>query len=406
MNNPISFLRLKSILVLTFLLSFGSNAQVLFEQGYFIRNSGNKVECLLKNKGWKKNPTEFEYRLSENDEIRTNSIDSVSEFSVYNTFKYIRDTVDIDRTSDDITHITYEKEPDFKREVLMLKVLIEGKGSLFSFQDEYITRYFFKIENESMEQLIYKRYLIKSNSYGTNNHFRTQLFKLMDNDDMDSVVNLDYVKSDLVGFFENYNQGLGSEMTSFVPQKGRLIQLSPFVGLNRSQMEYSDYIAPWKNTDFDPKFGVKFGLDFTFIMPFNHNKWAFFFRPGYMYYNSEAVYFQNTIIQEEKNASFRGQFIELPIGIRYYMYLNAKSRLSLSLAYTRDLSINSFVDFEVGNDYDAGSVGYFTPSVGYHYGDRLNFWLSYQSRNHFVTVSNNVNPKLRTVTLSFGYTLF
>ncbi len=411
MYRPISFQYLTSTLMLTFFLSFGSHAQLLFEQGYFIQNSGKKVECLIKDRDWKRNPTEFEYRLSGKGDIQIASIDSVSEFSVYNTFKYIRDTIDIDRTSDDLTHITYEKEPDFRREVLMLKVLIEGKATLFSYQDKHIKRYFFSVDNAPIEQLIWKRYLIQANSFGTNNHFRTQLFKLMDNDNTDSVANLNYIKSDLVRFFENYNQhnastGTPFTSTSFVPKDEKWFQLSAFVGLNRSKMKYSDYIATWKNTDFDPKFGAKLGLDFTFIMPFNHNKWTIFFAPGYMYYDSDAIYYQNTIIKEAKNARFSGKFIELPIGVRYYMFFNSTSRISLSLAYVRDISINSFVDFEIGNDYDAGPTSYFSPGIGYHYGKRLNFWVTYQSRNHFITIANNVNPRLKTVTLCLGYTLF
>ena len=54
----------KQILVLAFITisCLQSYSQIIFENGYFIDESNNRIECLIKNIDWKNNPTEFEYK--------------------------------------------------------------------------------------------------------------------------------------------------------------------------------------------------------------------------------------------------------------------------------------------------------------------------------------------------------
>ena len=57
---------LKKWLFLVFpILATNCCAQISFEKGYYIDNSNQKVDCLIKNVDWKNNPTSFEYKLSD-----------------------------------------------------------------------------------------------------------------------------------------------------------------------------------------------------------------------------------------------------------------------------------------------------------------------------------------------------
>ena len=71
------------------MLSFNSYSQISFEKGYYIDNDNKKINCLIKNIDWMNNPTEFEYKLPENDNSKRITIRSVKEFGVYNSSKYI-----------------------------------------------------------------------------------------------------------------------------------------------------------------------------------------------------------------------------------------------------------------------------------------------------------------------------
>lgn len=130
------------LLLLITILSSHSYSQISFQEGYFINNSDQKVDCIIKNVDWKNNPTEFEYKLAENSEVQKATIKMVKEFGIYNVSKHIRYSVMIDRSSNIITRMSKVRDGVFKEEELFLKVLIEGKANLYFFKDDIITRFF------------------------------------------------------------------------------------------------------------------------------------------------------------------------------------------------------------------------------------------------------------------------
>ena len=72
------------LFLLTIILSFNCYSQISFEKGYYINNSYQKTNCLIKNIDWKNNPT--------------------------------------DRSSEIMDDLNNDKNPTFKEEKLFLKV--------------------------------------------------------------------------------------------------------------------------------------------------------------------------------------------------------------------------------------------------------------------------------------------
>jgi hypothetical protein len=68
------------LFLLTAILSFNCYSQISYEKGYYIDNMNQKTNCLIKNIDWITNPTEFEYKLSENSESKKATIKSIKEF--------------------------------------------------------------------------------------------------------------------------------------------------------------------------------------------------------------------------------------------------------------------------------------------------------------------------------------
>jgi hypothetical protein len=131
-------------LVLITVLALNSYSQITFEKGYFINESDQKVNCLIKNIDWKNNPSEFEYKISPEASIQNADIKTVKEFGIDGVSRYIRAKIQIDRSRDEIYNLNFEMNPVFQEEMLFLKVLIEGKASLFFYANENITRFFMK----------------------------------------------------------------------------------------------------------------------------------------------------------------------------------------------------------------------------------------------------------------------
>lgn len=131
----------KIFLILSFLIFTNSIAQINFEKGYFINSSGEKTECLIKNEDWRSNPEFIQYKLSEDDIIKTLSIANTKEFSVYESSKFIRENIDIEYSSLETNKITDKRKLNFENKTLFLRVLTEGKANLYSFRDRSIIKF-------------------------------------------------------------------------------------------------------------------------------------------------------------------------------------------------------------------------------------------------------------------------
>ena len=126
-------------LLTAFLLFFFSivNAQITFEKGYFIDEKNIRTECYINNVDWMSNPTEFEYKLNLIDApAKTNSIKTVKEFGIDNISKYKRFAGKIERSSTMLSSLTSNQYPEWKEEVLFLKLLVNGEASLYVYRDE------------------------------------------------------------------------------------------------------------------------------------------------------------------------------------------------------------------------------------------------------------------------------
>ena len=167
------------VLIFGLLLAINGFSQNTFVKGYFIKNSNEKIDCLIKNDDWLDNPTEFKYKLNENSEKQTLTINSVKEFGVLNKSKYVRHSVDIDRSSKIPDELDNNKNPIFKNEQLFLKVLIEGKANLYYYEDQGLVRFFFNKNLAEVKQLIFKHYLIDAQNWSINKEFRRQLWNTL-----------------------------------------------------------------------------------------------------------------------------------------------------------------------------------------------------------------------------------
>lgn len=149
----------KLLFILTIILTTHCFSQISFESGYYIDNSNQKIKCLIKNIDWKNNPTQFKYKLTKTSDAKEITIKSVKEFGIDNVSKYIRCSVNIDKSSEYLNKLSNDKEPLFNEEELFLKVLIEGEASLYHYsEDGNLKRFFYDTQNTNIKQLIFKSY--------------------------------------------------------------------------------------------------------------------------------------------------------------------------------------------------------------------------------------------------------
>lgn len=136
-------------------------AQIKFDPGYIIDNNGVRSDVLIKNIQWRNSPEVITYKTSENAEPVTATIGDISEFGIGRAVKFRRYTVEIDRSSSVLSNLSTSRNPEFREEELMLKVLVDdGAANLYEYESRGLKRYFYQIEGGDVQQLVYKPYEI------------------------------------------------------------------------------------------------------------------------------------------------------------------------------------------------------------------------------------------------------
>ena len=388
------------ILFLAFgiLFSINCNSQITFVQGYYIDNSNNKISCLIKNVDWENNPSEIEYKTSELSENQTLTIESIKEFGIGNVSKYIRVNIDIDRSNDNQNQLSYDKNPVFKQELLLLKVLIEGSANLYLYKDSSIKRYFYKTTEQDIEQLVFKEYKISETKIGTNYNFRRQLFSSLKCNDITNsdLEEINYKKAELLNLIIKYNNCTNLEFINYEEKaKTDLFNINIRPGLNVSSLSLNHNGVNLLDPKYDSKISFRFGVELEFILGFNKNKWAVILEPTYQYFKSDQEF------QNFSSDQVDYQSIEFPIGIRHYLFLKDKSKLFLNSSFIYDLVINSKV-----RNLEAGAGFNMAIGIGYNYNNRYSIEIRYHTKRNILPDYNSWTSSYKTSSIIFGYSVF
>ena len=392
------------------ILSIRSFSQIVFENGYFIDESDLKTECLIKNVDWKHNPTEFEYKLSPTEAIQIANIQNIKEFGINGVSKYIRAIVKLDRSSDLLYNMSSDRNPDFQEEQLFLKILIEGKASLFLYN---VTRFFYKLDDSEIRPLVYKRYL-HNNKLAYNNSFRQQLLVDLKCQGIytNNVNNIEYSQRDLKRFFIEYNECSNSAYIEYEPEQKRdFFNLSFRPGLNCSSLAIQSFQSDDLDTDFGNRISYRFGIESEFILPYNKNKWSIIIEPTYQSYKAEERIETSEVVGGIRVSEVNYKSIDVSFGLRHYFFLNNVSKIYTNISYIYDIDINSDIEFRridgsVFNSFEIEQRGgNLALGFGYKYKDRYSLEIQYQTSRE--VLSNQFwESKYKTVSVIFGYSLF
>lgn len=408
-----------TLLLLTF-LTLNCYSQISFEKGYFINNSNDKIECLIKNLDWKNNPTNFEYKLSDNKDIKIADIESVKEFGVYNNSKYLRSTVLIDKSSKDINNLSKNRNPEFNEEKLFLKVLLEGKASLYLYEDRNLKKYFYKKENSNIEQLIYKSYLVEENKFDgynkikQNNRYKQQLSKDLTCTTIKSTKfkNLKYKKKNLLLLFKEYNNCNNTGFVSFdKKEKKDLFNLTFRPRFRNSSLKIQNSASDYLDTDLGNKKSFGFGIEAEFIFPFNKNKWAFLIEPTYQNYKNEKTSNVNNVSDGKLITEVDYTSIEIPLGIRHYMFINEDSKVFINASFIFDLSKKTLIEFKRADESNLESLEILTGNnlafgIGYKYKDKYSLEMRSQTSRNILGGYTSWGSNYKTYSIILGYSIF
>jgi hypothetical protein len=384
-------------LILT-LVTVNSFGQITFEKGYFIDNQNQRVECLIKNNDWKDNPDKFEYKITENDNSVKGDMSTAKEFGIAGFSRYVRADVKFDDSPMGNSDLSKQREPEWSQKQLFLKVLVEGKATLYYYEGNALTRFFYSVPDSAIKQLIYKEFNVTNDQVAENLKFREQLWKEVRcaGTGTNTIEQLNYRKTDLEKYFNSYNKCSGN--TSVVygkKEKEDSFHLRITPGISFASMSISDLSGSDEVIDFGKKVSFSFGLDAEVILPFNKNKWGLIINPTYQYFNSSISYHNSTISADYKSVDF-------PVGLRYYVFLNQNIKLFANAEFILMSSI-SFDSKIYGMNVKTRNSYAFGGGVA---NKRLSAEIRFYTDRELLYDYISVNTDYTRLSVIFGYKIF
>ncbi|MEM8524243.1 MAG: outer membrane beta-barrel protein [Bacteroidota bacterium] len=273
---------------------------------------------------WRNAPIKFQFKLSEKERTQVLSIENVQEFGLDKGIIFRRFPVEIDHSTTRIDWLPFDPLPKFKKDTLFLKLLVEGKASLYVYQYEGEESFFYSLDNDkSVQQLLQKAFLSKKNKVHYNYRYKAQLSEnLVCNDEnKTALLDLQYNYKDLSAYFISYNECNNSTYKDFSKKQTRasfVLNVRP--GVNFSRLSVSEgSISTF--TEFDQEIHFRFGLESEVFLPFDNKRWSFFLEPTLVVNN------QLEARNEDYSLNVAIENIELPFGGRYYFSLNNNSSM-------------------------------------------------------------------------------
>tara|TARA_R110001606_G_scaffold4569_1_gene21235 strand:+ start:1999 stop:3228 length:1230 start_codon:yes stop_codon:yes gene_type:complete len=407
----------KIILLLLIMMGTKSFSQIKFEKGYFISNKDIKTECLIKNENWNSDDSSLTYKISISDNEANIPLKEVKEFSVYNKSKYLRQKVNVDTNiTNDLNNLSNDRSIKNEYVSLLLKVLLEGEVSLLVSKEKKYTRYFYMdIKNNTPKELIYKKYIDGDIVKNFNNYKQELLNNVLCNKMNHSTIEkLSYNEGSLLRYFKKYNDCENESyktFNEFSNKKRFFFKLkagASFASMNidRVGFEVTDFSY---QMDFGSKIIPTIGFEVEYFLPSKGNKWSIYSDPKYKSFSSKTNT-QTTFNGRTEDINVTYNSIEIPLNIRYYVYLSNDNAISFNLGLFYANNLNSSVDFEISSNPGFDTLlevnTSYTPIFGiaFHKG-KYSLELEYSNRN-FLYSSGSFTSRFPNLDFSLSYSLF
>lgn len=406
---------MKKIFQIYLLLFIGfSFAQSSFYKGYFITINGEKIDCLIENKNWVYNPISFKYKKTLNSEVLTKKIENIKEFEIFNKVKYVKREVNIDLSSSKTSELSTTRKSKFEKRTLLLKVLLEGDINLYQFSKLNLERFFYA-KDDSIIGLEFKKYLTQEQNISQNLNYKLQLKKDLSCDYLPTS-KVDYSTKDLIKYFKEYanckSLKIYKDYDLFNKNKSKL-NLFGEVSYGINSIEVSNNLDDRDRTKFDGNYSIKFGLELEYVLGFNNNKWSVFIAPTYQKTTSEK---EVTVQFSSSSAiTYNGVIdyssIEVPLGVRHYVYLNEKNKLFLSAGFIIDLYssgefrrdiINSGTIIPTNIFSEVKTDPTFFGGFGYTFDNKYRLQFQYNFKRNILNSLAN-NGELSNFSIKLGY---
>jgi hypothetical protein len=413
------------LLVLLALITSKCFSQITYEKGYIVNEKGVQSDVLIKFDETQSNPSQIEYKFSPEGGKLTADQNSMKEFGVGENYRFVRSKVEIDRSTEDFKNLSRDRNPTFREETLFLRLLIDGEYSLLSYKDGSLQRFFIRKPNGEIDQLIFKKYSSGNNIIRNNSEYRQQLHNLLQCEDItiNYLMKVDYRRKELMRLFKDYHTCKGIDYDVFFSKPKGELSFKAKSGINLINLGMEQDIYNNMESDFGYSISPRLGFEMEYTIPMLNNKFTLFTEPSVSLYNVE----EQLIVINESNTGTRpvtGVYranvnlnyinFEIPLGIRFYMFLNEAntSRLFLGGGVSMNLIINTSEVPEDRNgeksdyEFDQSTLPVYFGGIGYSYNKKYSIEVRYYPERQLTSnFAFNLHHN-NSFAIIAGYTLF
>lgn len=404
------------ILTLLFLASLNVCSQNKWENGKIEFEDGAILECQIKNENWSDNPESIKY-INQNGIESTAGLTALKSFEILNTIKYIKAAVDVETSSQNLNELTATREAFFENKITLLKVLIDGKADLFVYENKGRTRYFYRVDENTIKPLIFKSYLHNNTHIMTNKDFVYQLNTEVSCGDSKLAVNkINYREKDLIKYFEKYNECSNSTITKYTPNNKAELNINLFAGLSLIKSKFESEPDYYINNSNSNVTTFRFGSQFELMLPVRKRNLSVFAELSYLSLSTSYVEYAQPNFTS--NTSLKINKIDFLLGSKYYFFLNEKSSIyfegyySIASVNAGENELVSILNVEGDPEplrtliIEAKNVGYLGFGAGFKYNKKISLGLRINTAQNSIEYNKNFDQKNSEINLIAAYTIF
>ncbi|MEM6863968.1 MAG: hypothetical protein AAF575_02255 [Bacteroidota bacterium] len=371
-----------SFIILVFFTTNLAIAQFTFEKGYFIDRDGNKVDCLIENKRWLFFPKQVFYKLTQNSDKMSFTVENCEEFRIGNEGVYKRVKASFPITQSQLKKKETTPEPEMIELDVFVQTIVEGNASLFWYNDDNGVVYLYQKEEGPIQPLIYKKYVQEDQLIRQNNRYKAQLIKDFNCGNAPIVQKTKYQRKTLIAYFEHLNTCSGNNDYRIYERTANQ-KANFFVGLKIwAGLEQNQYQARARNPDrtfnFDDAISSKFGVEVEAFFPyFGYKKISVFLSGQISQADNMFPFPESDIGSRAYNVDY--SIFELQIGARYYFYVGKNGSFFVEAALAPDFFGNSTVSLDRTISLDSFEERMETQEIGTSFNNRFgaSFGLGY-----------------------------
>lgn len=319
--------------------------QAQYEPGYTVSYSGDTVDCWIKNEGWKNSPKSITIRLTEDGTKQKVDHQQIRAFGLRGKVAFRAEYVKLDVSPTSLRSLSRQREPEWVQDTLFLQELVAGAASLYVYRRKGVSRFFLRVGDSEINQLVFKEYQAENNQIYKNRDFVFQLNTQLTCDGMPPVRDDErmYSEKALTNIFSDYNSCVGTKAVITPTIKQYAFHLQELVGADVHRYKVLDVYRSnnYQATRTMP--GFRIGLEGEVAYNVKGQLWAVTLEAGYHFARNRQPIILPDSGQLSRTIFLRYQSIETLLGMRRYFRVSSNTQLFASAFVLTDWNVNSII---------------------------------------------------------------